>query len=147
MVYLIVLLLIIIADQFIKAIVMKNLKVEEKREIVKDKVYLWHKRNKGISYSSLSNMPNLVIKLTGVLTVAGTVSFLVLLTRKGLAIFKIAVAFIVGGGIGNYIDRIRHKSVTDYIYIKGKNTPIFNLADVFILLGSIIMLFMSFKDE
>ena len=55
---------------------------------------------------------------------------------------RIGLAMIIGGAVGNIIDRIQHSYVIDYIYF---HTPvwsfaIFNLADVFISLGAVLIL-------
>ena len=60
--------------------------------------------------------------------------------------------FIIGGGIGNVFDRIAYGSVTDFMYIDLGffNTQIFNMADVSIVVGSLIIVsytFLSKKEE
>ncbi len=53
--------------------------------------------------------------------------------------FKIALGFIVGGTIGNLIDRIAFGGVRDFIYFKSINFAIFNFADVFINIGAYML--------
>lgn len=53
--------------------------------------------------------------------------------------FKIALGFIVGGTIGNLIDRIAFGGVRDFIYFKSINFAIFNFADVFINIGAYLL--------
>jgi signal peptidase II len=57
---------------------------------------------------------------------------------------------IIGGGIANVYDRIIYGSVTDFLYIDLGGvfrTGIFNLADLFVTTGMIILLFASFNNK
>ncbi|NQZ44597.1 MAG: signal peptidase II [Flavobacteriaceae bacterium] len=56
----------------------------------------------------------------------------------------ISFAFIIGGGIGNLIDRFRFGSVTDFFYLKSGflKTGIFNMADVSVSIGALLLLFL-----
>ena len=60
-----------------------------------------------------------------------------------------AFACVIGGGIGNLIDRIAHGSVTDFFQIKlgWLSTGIFNLADVSITVGVLLLLYLSFRPK
>ena len=51
------------------------------------------------------------------------------------------------GAFANFIDRIKNGSVTDFIFIKFKNAPVFNVADVFIVLGCISFFIKSLKTK
>lgn len=61
----------------------------------------------------------------------------------------LAFAFVIGGGIGNLIDRVAYGSVTDFFQIKWGffKTGIFNMADVSVSLGILIIIFMSFRQQ
>ncbi|HCT65088.1 MAG TPA: signal peptidase II [Lachnospiraceae bacterium] len=143
MVYLLIIFLIIALDQYTKKIVCDNLELEEKREIKNTNIMFWHKKNTGISYSSFSAYPKQITIITGVIATISFFIFMFLLPIKGIKIIKTGFAFMIGGSIGNLIDRFRNNCVTDFIYIKCKHTPIFNLADVFVVLGGTIMFISS----
>jgi signal peptidase II len=59
--------------------------------------------------------------------------------EKGQILFKISLAFILGGGIGNLIDRIRLDYVIDYFDFTLINFAIFNVADSFVVVGTILL--------
>jgi len=66
-----------------------------------------------------------------------------LFTRRNVRTrLLIGLCFVVGGGIGNVFDRIVHGSVTDFLHLDfgWVQTGIFNMADVSILIGFIILL-------
>jgi signal peptidase II len=69
------------------------------------------------------------------------------LTKKNLSLSRVvAISFVIGGGIGNIYDRLVHGSVTDFLHIDlgVVQTGIFNMADVSIMIGMIMLLIESF---
>jgi signal peptidase II len=63
------------------------------------------------------------------------------LTKKEakLSIKSLSLAFIIGGALGNLIDRFRFNFVVDFFDFRLINFAIFNVADIFIVLGSILL--------
>ena len=61
--------------------------------------------------------------------------------------YKVALSFIVSGAIGNVLDRINDGSVTDFLHLKIYNYSlfVFNLADAFITIGAILIIYFEFK--
>ncbi|WP_308705627.1 signal peptidase II [Acholeplasma laidlawii] len=55
---------------------------------------------------------------------------------------KLSLAIIIGGALGNLIDRIRLNYVTDFLEFTLINYPIFNFADVFVVIGVVILSYM-----
>lgn len=58
--------------------------------------------------------------------------------RKGPKMEIVSIAMIISGGVGNLIDRVRMKEVIDYIKFEPINFPIFNFADICIVIGAIL---------
>ncbi len=58
-----------------------------------------------------------------------------------------AISFIIGGALGNLVDRIRDGAVTDFLdfYIASYHWPAFNLADISIFIGAGILMIQSFR--
>jgi signal peptidase II len=67
--------------------------------------------------------------------------------KRGNELLKLGLSLIVAGGASNVWDRIKRKYVVDYIYWKRLKKIIFNLADVMIALGSVLVLLHSFVSE
>jgi signal peptidase II len=61
---------------------------------------------------------------------------------KNNAFYSIALALVISGAIGNFIDRVIFKYVTDFLdfYIFGYDFPVFNVADICITIGVIMLL-------
>ncbi len=71
------------------------------------------------------------------------IAFYVMVMKSNLSIwFTTGLAFLIGGGIGNLVDRILYGSVTDFLHLKAGmfQTGIFNMADVSIMAGIGIVL-------
>lgn len=143
MVYLLIIFIIIAIDQYTKKIACDNLDIEEKREVTNTNLVFWHKKNTGVSYSNFSAYPKQVTLVTGFVTTLSFFTFMFLLPVKGIKVLKTGLAFMLGGAVGNLVDRLRNNCVTDFIYIKSKYAPIFNLADVFVVMGAVIIFISS----
>ena len=59
--------------------------------------------------------------------------------------YSLPIVFILGGGFGNLIDRIRLHYVIDFIHFSF--WPIFNIADSFVSIGSIILIYLLYKNK
>ena len=66
------------------------------------------------------------------------------------AFLHVAIAVIIAGGAGNMIDRIRFDYVVDFIYFKLINFPIFNVADIYVVvatIGLMILMLFVYKEQ
>ena len=123
----------------------KKLPLNRKKEISRDRLYFWHIKNGGMAYHTFDGKRNGILAFTGVLLLIYSVLFVRALTEKDNNRPMIPLAMILGGGIGNFSERLLRGSVTDFLYIhkEGRNMPIFNIADLAIMLGAIPLTFFS----
>ena len=101
--------------------------------------------NEGIAFGLLSfNQENLYNLLTLLIILIVFFIFVMILKSDGLK--KLALIMILGGALGNIFDRIFYKAVPDFIdfHIGNFHWFIFNLADIFITLGVLIMILYEF---
>lgn len=123
-------------DQWIKMLVENELPMHQLTDVVPF-VALFRTHNTGIAFSMLSGfgVAGLIV-LT--LAVVAFVSFLALRTAPGQTFARLGFALIVGGAIGNLIDRLVLGYVVDYILLHTAtwSFAIFNLADAFITVGA-----------
>lgn len=99
--------------------------------------FLWVESsfNTGAAFSFLSGKVWLFICVS-VLSCAVIIYF-ICSSKWGLSICsKIALSFVLGGAIGNLIDRIALGGVRDFIYLKSINFAIFNVADMAVTIGA-----------
>lgn len=75
-------------------------------------------------------------------TAAITIGFLIWMWRTRDWLLGIALALVIGGAVGNLVDRLRHGAVTDFIdmHVAGYHWPVFNIADSAITIGAVLLL-------
>ena len=92
--------------------------------------------NTGMAFSLLIDAPTL---LTIVAAVASVALIVVAYRMKGTAVLpRVALALLLGGAIGNLIDRLRLGAVIDFVYFKPINFPAFNVADSALTFGVLL---------
>jgi signal peptidase II len=135
-------------DQLSKTIVRHKLEYYEQVRFLGGHFTLIKVENEG-AFLSVGNTLSgplrfILLNLLPLLAVAAGLVFM--LTRELTRTTLISVVLIVGGGFGNIYDRIRYGSVTDFMHIKfgSLQTGIFNVADVSIMLGMIILIVHAF---
>jgi len=136
--------LIVIADQVSKWLVTKSLPLEGTRDIIGGFFRLWHVRNSGAVWGFFQgHNGGWVPKLITALAVAALLVVLFFFLRAGkqerLELF--AYAFILGGALGNIIDRLRLGYVVDFldVYVGSWHWPTFNVADSCITIGVLLL--------
>ena len=119
-----------------------------KRRKVKNILYFQHIKNSGLAYHKFAGKYNLILSITGGLTAIYSFLFLgACFSKKDAKKLAIPLAITLGGAYGNFLERWKKGYVTDFIYIKkGKNAPIFNVADAALLIGAILVGIVSMKD-
>ncbi|NJB69603.1 signal peptidase II [Saonia flava] len=149
-VILLIVLLNIGCDQISKDIVRKKIAPSEYIQVVKNNLVLTNVENTGAMLGTGQNLPQPL--KTILLQIFPIIILLILLFSilKKTNLNKwliVAFAFVIGGGIGNLIDRVAYGSVTDFVHINlgPLKTGIFNMADVSVTLGGIFILLFSLR--
>ena len=123
-------------DQLSKAIVRDRLAFGDRRDLIPGVLDLVHVRNSGIAFGFLSDGGALLVVGTAIALLALVVFFL---THTGRALVWIPTGLLLGGAIGNLIDRARAGSVTDFV--KFPHFPAFNVADMAITFGVVALIY------
>lgn len=131
-------------DQAIKHLVVATMQLGEAIEVLPF-LAIFHARNEGIAFSLLDGFHGLGLAAIS-LIVLGFVGWLWWNTPANRRLTQFGFAIIVGGAIGNLIDRVSLGYVVDYILF---HTPVwsfavFNLADAFISVGAALILLDEF---
>ena len=119
-----------LVDQLIKLWATVELLPVGSKPFIPHVLEFYYLLNDGMSFSMLSGKRTLLVIVTGVAVLAG-----MLLLRKMPRLERAAWILVVGGGVGNLIDRIRTGVVVDYLNCLFINFPVFNFADVCICVG------------
>mgnify|MGYP004557177971 FL=1 len=138
MVWSIALLVILIgADQALKYWTVTHLALGESTELLPGVLQLTRLHNYGAAWSSLSGKTVVLLIITMALLIAVAWLLVKKIVRHRLGVA--AGLFILGGGLGNMIDRVWHGYVVDMLDISPLfEYPVFNLADCFVVVGAVL---------
>ena len=125
-------------DQALKTIVVNTLEIGQSVPLIEGVFHFTYIQNFGAAFSILQNKQAFLIIVTAlVMAIAAAVMFKNI--NKLSRLIVLSLAFIIGGGIGNLIDRIRLGYVVDFLDFTLINYPVFNFADCCVVLGSIAL--------
>ena len=129
--------LIVALDQWVKQYIVARFAVGEGSAFLPHLLGLRYVRNYGAAWSSFSGARWLLIGVTslGMLALAW---LLVKVVRHPLGVWSLTA--ILGGGIGNLVDRIRLGYVVDMLECAFMDFPVFNVADCFVVCGTVAAL-------
>lgn len=145
--YYLIAVIIIGLDQFTKWLVVKKMDLYEQIPIIENFFYLTSHRNKGAAWGILQDQMLFFYIITVI--VIGVIIFYMQKYGKESVLLSIALSFILGGAIGNFIDRLFRKEVVDFFdfIIFNYDYPIFNVADSALVVGVILVLIATILDE
>jgi signal peptidase II len=126
---------VVALDQLAKALVRSALELGEGRELVAG-IKLVNVRNTGIAFGFLSEGGALLVVGTAVALLALVFFFV---THTGRPLVWLPTGLLLGGAIGNVIDRAREGSVIDFV--KFPSFPAFNVADMAITVGVVALIY------
>lgn len=133
-------------DQWIKFLVVENMALHERIDVV-PYLSLFHTRNTGVAFSFLSGSNEVfMVAFTGLVMLF--IGWLALRTHGSQMLARIGFALILGGALGNIIDRLLLGYVVDYVLFHTQNWSfaVFNLADAFISVGAGLVILQEILD-
>lgn len=144
--YLLVL-FIIIVDQWTKWLVVTNMDVRESIPVINNFFYITSHRNRGAAWGILQGQMIFFYLIT-IIVVIGLV-YLLHKYAKESTFMAVALSLFLGGAIGNFIDRLFRQEVVDFldVYIFTYDYPIFNIADSALVIGAIMTIIAMIIDE
>lgn len=132
------------SDQLTKWLAVIFLEGEADVVLWRDVLHFSFVRNKGAAFGMLQNQRWLFMVVSTV-AIVGLLIYLIRWKPKSIWV-RLSIAMIIGGGIGNMIDRIFLGYVIDFIYFKLIDFPVFNVADSFVTVGCGILVVYLFYD-
>lgn len=139
-------LIIFIIDQIVKLVISFNVDLNKSIIIIKNFFYISHVHNFGAAFSILyGNRIFLVLISVFVLFL---IYYFLIKNKTFRSIDVVIYSMLIGGILGNLFDRIIYGYVVDYLdfYIFGYNFPIFNIADMCIVISVFLLVFDSFRS-
>jgi signal peptidase II len=132
-------------DQLTKEWILRSLSYSDEIPVVPGFFHITHVRNPGAAFGMLATSPEPVrlFFFIGVTLVAiGLIFSFYRKLAPGDRFSALSLGLILGGAVGNLLDRLRHGEVVDFLHFRlwgGYTWPDFNLADSFIVVGVILL--------
>ena len=134
--------ILIFIDQFAKQLVTRNLSNGNKIIVIPEIFEIFYLENRGAAFGILQGQRVLFFIIT-IIVIIGLLIFLYKIPyeKKYFPLF-IVLILIFAGAIGNFIERVTKGYVVDFLYFKPINFPLFNIADSYITIACVILLYL-----
>ena len=140
-------LLVVLLDQFTKSLIIQHIPYGTSLEVIRGLFNICHTKNTGVVFGMFPGMPMIFAVLTAVaIVVLGVLVWT--LEESTSWIQFVSYGLLIGGAIGNLIDRVRLQAVTDFLdfYLGTHHWPAFNVADSAVCIGVTLLLICTFFD-
>lgn len=145
--YYVIAVVMIVIDQWTKYLVIENMTIGESIPIIDNIFYLTSHRNPGAAWGILQGQMWFFYMIT--LIVVGIIIYYIEHYAKTNRLLGVSLGLVLGGAIGNLIDRVRFQEVVDFVdvYIFSYDYPIFNVADSSLVVGVILIGIITLFEE
>ena len=137
--------ILIVLDQLVKAYVVQNIALGETKSWIPNFVSLTGLQNRAAAFSILQDQQLLFAVIT-LVVVVGAIWYLHKHMEDSFWMV-LGLTLIIAGGLGNFIDRISQGFVVDMFHLDFINFAIFNVADSYLTVGVVVLLFAMLKEE
>jgi len=140
-------------DQLTKGWIVETLTFSDRVSVIDGFFYLTHVRNPGAAFSLFATAPAEIRAPFFIVVTLIAIGLILSFFRKlspGERLSALALGLILGGAVGNLIDRLVYGEVIDFLHIRlwaGYSWPDFNLADSFIVVGVALLVLELFANE
>lgn len=147
MFYYLIALLVIAFDQLTKWMIVKKMEYGESIEIIENLLYITSHRNRGAAWGILQGQMWFFYIIT-IAVIIGLVYYIQKMAKES-RLLGVSLALMLGGAIGNFIDRVVRQEVVDFVhtYIFSYSFPVFNVADLALSIGVGLLVIHMFLEE
>ncbi|MFE5319848.1 signal peptidase II [Paenibacillus sp. NPDC056579] len=148
MIYYIYAVIVLILDQVTKWLIVNNMTIGESRPVIGEFFQITSHRNRGAAFGILQDQRWFFIVIT-IIIAAGVIWYLQKTRKEGRKLLPFALGLLLGGALGNFIDRALFGEVVDFLQFRFQfnwfgthvdyTYPIFNVADSAIVVGVILI--------
>jgi len=128
---------LIALDQLTKHLAQVHLAPVREVVLIEGILSLFFHTNKGMAFGLLQGGRIFFIISTIIVLILIAYNYFTLPKTRIYNFIRIMLAVLVAGALGNFIDRVRQGYVVDFIFIRAINFPIFNVADILIVVSSL----------
>ncbi|MEQ2877421.1 signal peptidase II [Enterococcus asini] len=143
--YLIIAALLVVCDQLVKYWVVSNLSLGEAMNVIPNVFSLTYYQNSGAAWSILQGQMWFFAIVTFV--AVPLCIWLLWKNRRGSKFYSLALGLVIAGALGNFIDRMRLGYVVDMFQTDFMNFPIFNVADMCLTIGVVMVFIYALFEE
>ncbi|MGD6803605.1 signal peptidase II [Rossellomorea vietnamensis] len=147
MFYYLIALVVVALDQLSKWLIVRNMTEGQSITVIENLFYITSHRNQGAAWGILQGQ----MWFFYIITIGVIIGIVYYLEKqaKGNKLFSLSLALLLGGAIGNFIDRLFRKEVVDFLntYIFQYDFPIFNIADAALTIGVGMMIITMLLEE
>ena len=145
LIYLFIVVSLVSLDQYTKSIILNYFELYQSKTIIDGFFSLTYVQNFGAGFSIMQNARTTFLIITPICLVGFTYLFI----KSNDKLSKTALLLMISGTIGNFIDRIVRIYVVDFLdfIIFGWDFPIFNVADIFLMIGVCLYIIALIKEE
>lgn len=146
-IFAVVVLAVLLIDQVAKAWVISTLDLYESVPLIPPVLYITRSENTGVAFGIGGGAgPIFLLLAIGIMLV---VLYFFWRLAENVYLQHVALSLVIGGGIGNIIDRLQHGVVVDFVHINipGVLSNVSNFADHALVIGVILLLIDSFRPE
>ncbi len=136
---------LVLLDQATKWLVVRNMALGEAIPVIPGFFDLVYVLNRGASFGMLNN-PDITWQrwffIAMTLVAIGVIAYMVRMSKPEERLLRLALGCILGGAVGNLIDRVRQGMVVDFldVYFGSYHWPAFNVADSAISVGAVLLI-------
>jgi signal peptidase II len=133
----------VVSDQISKHMISSRFELYESKRLIGNFLYLRYIKNPGVAFGITLGHPLIMLTITVAIVIVLGVLFLRGDLFSDSPLGKSAMVLVLGGAIGNLIDRIRFREVVDFIDmgIGTHRWPVYNVADIYVTIGMLILIF------
>lgn len=144
----IIIILGVILDRITKMWALKDLAIGRDLIIIKNFFQFSYLENTGAAFGIFRDKTIFLAIITFIIVIG--ILFYLFKYKPQSLILRLSLAFIISGAIGNLIDRVYYKYVVDFILLHYKDVyyfPTFNVADIFVTMGTALLALYVIKEE
>ena len=130
-------------DQFTKFLAVRYLMPVREIVLIDGVFSLLYLENTGMAFGLFKGGRWVLIGLTVFILGLLVYYYITMLKTRWIKVYRVLFLFIIGGALGNFADRLWRSFVVDFFYFKLINFPVFNMADVFLVVSVIVLIVMT----
>ena len=133
---------VLILDQVTKYIIIEKLPISSEIEVIRGFFYITHLKNTGAAFGLFQDSTRTLTIISFV--AIALIIILKIILKLNYAFYNVSLGFILGGALGNLIDRYFVGEVTDFLNFTF--WPVFNIADSFIIIGFCLIIILILRE-